>query len=177
MKICSQIHSSWLGDIVDSGIGLSYSGPQATNYSPSQGLWIFLLFSLAEIGNWLLPPTHLLNQQRKRFFRPHRENKDKKRGKRGSHYRCVNWRRGAWGEVLQIDISEAWYSLIYLYSISCFKELLYCVGQRTHIKHRNIKEMPKGSLIWKVPMMGPITRVCQIGKRAGPTYQSTLVSQ
>ncbi len=52
----SQIHSPWMGDIVDSGIGLSYRPtslrslagrynnplPEST-LSPSQGLWIWLL--------------------------------------------------------------------------------------------------------------------------------------
>ncbi len=100
--------------VVDSGIGLSYRPPGY--YNPSQGLWIFLLFAVAETGNWLLPPTNLLNQQRKRLVRPLRENKDEKRGtrKRGSHYRCVNWRGGGG---LQIDISEAYVVFFNIYII------------------------------------------------------------
>jgi hypothetical protein len=57
-SLCSQIYSPWMGDIVDSGTGLSYRPASLFSlawragttticrsqlYSPNQGLWIWLL--------------------------------------------------------------------------------------------------------------------------------------
>ncbi len=67
---CSQIHSQWLGDTVDSGIGLSYRPailywltgrydnpmPEST-ISPSQGLWIWLLERVATFLTILGPES------------------------------------------------------------------------------------------------------------------------